>query len=303
MQNVYRRERIEGTVANGIIKNGSYFFSVFGVYADGVINCWYKKDLWQFEKELERGWVVTSVPVGESLSIFQLGDFVVQDAVWQYNTKSYYQHIKDVVKSINPEMENLYRTTQREIEKWEKYRVFFMADFTPFHVKQSFGYDTVDGDHCHIFCRKDGKLYLTMLSVYADGMFQVGAEEQYYTWEEIQQMFDEKILCTKPKQNEWVHIPDLGQVLFADARCSVSVKAKKASIAEMRKKVMKEPTAHDICIEAYHAYLEYPCEETKQELKTAYEAVPETERCYLGDMDTRDSDYIRILYTDEKRMV
>lgn len=29
--------------------------------------------------------------------------------------------------------------------------------------------------------------------------------------------------------------------------------------------------------------------------------VPEHERCYLGDMDTRDSGFQRILYTDDKR--
>lgn len=303
MNCVYRKQRIEGTVVNGIIKNGSYFFSLFGVYEDGVVNCWHKKDLWQFEEELKRQWVVPSVPVGKSLSIFELGNFVIQDAVWQYDEKGYYQHIKNVVKSLNPEMQNLYRTTQREIEKWENYRVSFMADFTPFRVKQPFGYSTIDGDKCHIFYRENGNLYLTMLSVYEDGTLQIGLKEQYYTWEEIETMFNEKILCVKPNKNEWVHIPDLGQVLFGEDVYSVSLKDKKASILELRKKVMKEQTTHEICVQAYHDYLEYPCEETKATLKTAYEAVPEMERCYLGDMDTRDSDYIRILYTNEKREV
>ncbi len=303
MNKVYRRQRIEGTVVNGIIKNGSYFLSLFGVYEDGVVNCWHKNDLWQFEDELKRQCVVPSVPVGKSLSIFQLGNFVIQEAQWLYNEAGYYNHIKDVVKSLNPEMQNLYRTTKREVEKWKNHHVKFTAEFTPFRLKHEMGYSTIDGDKCYIFYRENGKLYLIMLSVYEDGMLQIGLQEKYYTWEEIEKMFDEKILCVKPNKNEWVHIPDLGCVLFEKDIHSVSVKDKKASILELRKRIMKEQTAHEKCIQAYHDYLEYPCDETKEILKKAYEIVPEMERCYLGDMDTRDTDYIRILYTDEKREV
>lgn len=303
MNKVYRRQRIEGTVVGGIIKNFNYYFSLFGVYEDGVVNCWHKNDLWQFEYELKRQWVVPSVPVGKRLSIFKLGNFLIQDAVWLYNEKGYYNHIKDVVKSLNPEMQNLYHTTKREIEKWKKYHASFAADFTPFRLKHEFGYNTIDGDKCHIFYRENDTLYLTMLSVYEDGMLQIGLQEKYYTWEEIETMFDENILCVKPNENEWVHIPDLGRVLFGECASCVSKKEKKASVFEMRKNVMHEQTAHEKCIQAYHNYLEYPCDETKATLKKAYEAVPEMERCYLGDMDTRDTDYVRILCTDQKREV
>ncbi len=51
------------------------------------------------------------------------------------------------------------------------------------------------------------------------------------------------------------------------------------------------------------SYLVEPTDFYKEELRKAYEAVPEHERCYLGDMDTRDSDFRRILYTNDKREV
>ena len=58
-------------------------------------------------------------------------------------------------------------------------------------------------------------------------------------------------------------------------------------------------TAHERCVKAYHNYLEYPCEQARERLREAYEAVPEHERIFLGDMDTRDTDYIRILEQPE----
>lgn len=44
-------------------------------------------------------------------------------------------------------------------------------------------------------------------------------------------------------------------------------------------------------------------EDGKKRLKELYEQIPEHERMYLGDMDCRDYDYIRIIYTDKKREV
>ena len=72
---VYRQQMIEGETAFGIILNSSYFFAELAVYEDGVINCWNKNDLNQFQNSLERGWVVPQIPIGESISVFQLGNF------------------------------------------------------------------------------------------------------------------------------------------------------------------------------------------------------------------------------------
>ena len=61
----------------------------------------------------------------------------------------------------------------------------------------------------------------------------------------------------------------------------------------------KQPIAYDICESYYYQYLRNPCERNRQLLKDAYEKVPEHERCYLGDMDTLDSDFRRIIYHPE----
>ena len=65
--------------------------------------------------------------------------------------------------------------------------------------------------------------------------------------------------------------------------------------------LLGEEDSIDICRRAYHYYLEEPSEWAREKLRKAYEAVPEHQRMYLGDMDSRDSDYLRILYHPEQK--
>ena len=115
-------------------------------------------------------------------------------------------------------------------------------------------------------------------------------------------MFGDKVLCTSVKDSETVSFGALGS-----AECktvsSTDHSEKLKEIKDRSLRVQNKPDAHDRCIKAYHDYLVEPTDFYKNRLREAYEAVPEHERCYLGDMDTRDSDFIRILYTDEKREV
>lgn len=305
MKKVYRKQRIEGTSCWGIIQNGMYFLSPLDIYQDGIIGCWKQTDLWQFKEILEQGWVVPYVDNGKSLDIFELGCFKVKQAEWlNPSTDTYYAHIKNIVQQLNPEMENLYRTTCRETEKWKSHRTSFTASSTSFKITQPIGYFCDDGKDCSIFYRKEGTLYLSILTAYKDGTLEISTDPNvYYSWEEIENMLQNQTLCVCPKPNEWVTIEHLGKVLFEHTKNTISQKDKIATIVELRKDIMNLPTASQSCISAYHDYLENPNEYTKETLRQAYEAVPECERCYLGDMDTRDSDYIRILYTNETREV
>ena len=117
-------------------------------------------------------------------------------------------------------------------------------------------------------------------------------------------LFSDGRLSTTVKPDTWVQIDGLGKIQFGESIYSVSTEEKLKELEELLKKLRKEPTAHEACVNAYHEYLEYPCDMTREFLRKAYEAVPEHERCYLGDMDTRDTDYQRILYhPDQKREV
>ena len=126
--------------------------------------------------------------------------------------------------------------------------------------------------------------------------------EEFLEFSEIERLFKEKTLTTKPREDESISLGDLGTVIAEVSRV-VSAKNKLAELRNKSLRVQGKPDAHENAINAYHAYLVEPTDFYKERLREAYEAVPEHERMYLGDMDTRDGDFRRILYTNEKREV
>ena len=302
MGKVYRQQRVEGTTISAVIRNGSYFWHSMAVYEDGTVSVWEKVDLDAVPQKIANKKLCFSVPVGEELSIFELCCLKITYAEWNYDERSFYDHIVDTVKSMNPEMENIYRTSPREQAKWKEHRVVFSASPTPCKLGASFGYELLKGDNAHIFLRKDGKLTLTELYCYKDETFSVDGLDGFFNFSDIERMFKDKFLTTKPRKGERITLGDLGEV-EAEASRAVSLKNKLAELQNKSLRVQGKPDAHDAAINAYHAYLVEPNDFYKERLREAYEAVPEHERMYLGDMDTRDGDFRRILYSDEKREV
>ena len=302
MGKVYRQQRIEGVTIPAIIRNGSYFWHDMAVYEDGTVSIWEKVDLEAVPQKIAAKKLMFGVPEGKELSIFELCSLEIVSAEWNYDEQSFYEHIVETVRSINPEMRNIYKTTPREHAKWKEYHVGFSATPTPCKLGASFGYELLKGDNAHIFLRNDGKLLLTEMYCYADETFSIDGLDGFFTIEDIEKMFRDKTLVTKPNKGEKIILGDLGMV-EAEADLAVSAKDKLAELKNKSLRVQGKPDAHEAAINAYHAYLVEPTEFYKNKLREAYEAVPEHERCYLGDMDTRDGDFRRILYTDDKREV
>lgn len=302
MGKVYRHQRIEGVTIPAVIRNGNYFWHSMAVYEDGTVSIWEKVDLDDVPQKLAAKKLMFSVPDGSELGVHGLCRLKIVSAKWNYDEQGYYEHIVETVRSLNPEMANIYQTTPREQAKWKEHRVGFLADPTPCKLGASFGYELLKGDNAHIFLRNDDKLLLTELYCYKDETFSIDGMDGYFTIEDIERMFKDKALATKPNKGEKVTLGDLGTV-EAEAEFVVSPKNKLAELKNKSLRVQGKPDAHDTAIKAYHAYLVEPNEFYKDRLREAYEAVPEHERMYLGDMDTRDSDFRRILYTNNKREV
>lgn len=303
---VYRNQMVEGETVFGIIHNSSYFFSKLAVYEDGIISCWKENDLNQFRDSLERGWVVPQIPIGESISIYELGYFPVLDARWQHDKKSYFKYIEGIVRRLNPEMKNLYYEQPRVAQKWKDARVLRSASPTECKMKNKIGYSLYDGKSHYIFYKGENNLELTLLTAYEDKTLRIEAKgDIYYSLDEIFEMFNKNELVVNIDDKQWVKIEGIGEVLLGENKGhGIQIDEMKSIIKEMVLDITGEETAHDKCVRAYHQYLEYPSNFNREMLRKAYEAVPESERMFLGDMDTRDSDYIRILYNpDVKREV
>lgn len=305
MGTVYRKQMIEGVERNGIIHNSSYFLVRLAVYEDGVVGCWHKSDLEAFRGDLARGWVVPSVPDGKTLSVHSLGAYPVVKARWTHDRDGFYRSIVECVRSLNPEMQNIYRQTEREAAKWKKHRVSWSASATPFKLLRPLGYSLADGLSTFLFYRDGGRVFLTSLTAYHDKTFHLEETgERDYSEAEIETLFSNGILFAEWKAEGPVTISGLGEAVLGAGLGGLTDKDKLAEVHELLLRAAGEPTAHERCRNAYFAYLVDPSDYNREALRAAYEAVPRHERIYLGDMDSRDTDYIRILeHPEQKREV
>ena len=299
--NVYRNEKIEGRTFFGIIKNGSYFLSNLAIYEDGIISAWFKFDIYQFEKALERKWVVSFIEDNEELDIHGIGDFKILDSKW-FHKDDYYQYIKSILKEMNPEMQNIYKTTQREIEKWESLKVSFMANPIDFKIKSQFGYDLSDGKSYFIFRKSDNyssskEVFLSFYTIYDDETITFNNDDNIYNFDKVKDMFNKNELLLYPKEDDIIIIENLAKLKLKPVIKYTNKKEKLKEIEENIKEISGKENAFDYAIRCYHNYLVYPSDDNRELLKEAYEKVPEYERMFLGDMDDKDSDFIRIIYT------
>ncbi len=295
MQKVYYKQKVYGKAIFGIIKNGGYHLTDIGVYENGVVSAWDSYSLEEFEKKIGR-WVVPSVPVGE----FLLG-FFIEDAKWLYNTDTYMNFIIDIVKSMNSELANFYKPTKEEIERRASSRVKYIG--SPIFSKEK-QWEHKDGKSERCYYREEGSLYLTRMIFNKDKTIYIEKADKYYSIEEIEELVKANIVDYKPKKNEWIIIESLGEILPNLEKSTFKYKASADFIYNIKdtyNSFCLGENSLNKCRNLYHEYLASPSERLRNALKEAYEAVPEIKRFCLGDMDTRDSDFIRIIYHPEDK--
>lgn len=304
LKQVYDKRRIEGVSTIGIIRNGGYHVFELPVYEDGSFDCWHRTDLAGLRKDLERHWLVCSVPEGKAVSILGLASIAVEKAEFCFDENEYYKYLKHFVHSMNQKLEGLYVETEEQKRKWEKHRVSWRAKKIPFKLQQSVGYFAVDGKSTWVFYlpEKEGEsIELGQITAYSDGTFELDKEEgKYRSLDEIKEMFARGQVAAEQKESAWFRLGDLGRI-YGTIIYAVGSQEKIKEIEQLSLEITKQPTAYDICESYYNQYLRNPCEANRKLLKEAYEKVPKHERCYLGDMDTMDSDFIRIIYHPEQK--
>lgn len=305
MHKISRQKTVEGTRIPGFIRNGQYFYINVDVYEDGMINCWELVDIAGLEEKLDTNWLNAQVPDGEHISIFGLGYYKAESAVWKYDKMSYLQYIKEKIKQMNPQLSNLYVVTDTEKELLEKRRLAYSPRVKEFYVTNEIGYQTIEGGSFTVFLRHQDHNYLVNLVVYEDGRVMIYHTDftLQYRIEDINALFANGTLFTSCAAPTRIILDNFGEVTLTDAGYAVEGKEKLKELMDLYTRLKGEKTTLEVCRSLYLQYLQYPDEDTKAALKEAYEAIPEHERVYLGDMDSRDTDYIRILYTDETREV
>ena len=303
MGKIRRTRWVEGAAVPGIIHNGGQYFLIdMNVYEDGMADCWELVDLAGLRGKLESGWLTTRIPDGRPLSIHGLGSYVVESAHWLHDPQSYYEAVVRLVERLNPEMRNLHTVTETEKRLAEERRVLFSGNAVPFYVRSELFYETAEGRSVFLFMRREGRSDLVRLTVYEDGTADIcdaDREQTYASTAEIEELFADGTLFTEFDRPVDVTIAGLGELRLSVVLHAAPAEEKQKELADLLAKLKGEKTTLELCRDAYHRYLEEPSERRRAFLKERYEAVPEHQRIYLGDMDTRDEDYRRILYTPE----
>ncbi|MDR1320251.1 MAG: hypothetical protein LBK56_02335 [Gracilibacteraceae bacterium] len=299
---VYYKRAVEGVTVPAVIHNGSYFYIDMPVYEDGIVSCWKEVALADVPGVIQSGWLTSSVPEGKTLVVHGLTEFRLQNAVWDWAGDAFFEYIQSVVKSMNHKMEGIYAISAEKKELWEKRRVEWGATGTPFSVSGDYGYTRREGRSTHVFTAFAGVVRLENITAFADGTYALGSLGTV-TEDELNARFAQNLIFTTPPLGAPIHMDALGVACASEIVWAVSAEEKRKEIFDYKNALNDKPTLHDAAVSAYHAYLEDPTDYHREKLRAAYEAVPEHERLYLGDMDSKDWDYQRILYSDEKRQV
>ncbi|MHA7967763.1 DUF7638 domain-containing protein [Paenibacillus sp. CAU 1782] len=307
MQQIRRKKEVEGLAVPGIIQNGGqHFYINVDVYEDGMCNCWELVDLAGLKSKLSSGWLTPAVPDGDSLSIHGLGSFQISSGSWNFDRKGYYDFIEGKIRELNPGFENIYRITDAQKKRMEARRISHSPTAEHFYPVSELFYQTVSGSSFFMFMKLEGCNHLVNLVVYANGTVGIyGADfELNRSINEVLEWFEHRILLTNLEYPSEVVLAELGRVTVIGEHYAESSEEKQKELLDIYSVLKGDKTASETCREAYFQYLVEPSEYNRQRLRETYELVPEHQRMYLGDMDSRDSDYRRIIYCpDDKREV
>ena len=177
-----------------------------------------------------------------------------------------------------------------------------MANPIDFKMKGQFGYDLSDGKSYFIFRKSDNyssskEIFLTCYTIYDDETISIYNDDNIYNFDDIKNMFDKNELLLYPKEDDTIIIENLAKLKLKTTLKYTNKKEKLKEIEENIKEISDKENAFDYAIKCYHDYLVYPSDDNRELLKEAYEKVPEHERMFLGDMDNKDTDFRRIIYT------
>ena len=301
---ITRTEIIEGFSIPGIIHNLQYHFTDLQVYSDGLISCWEMVDLNMLKEKIERGWIVTSIPEGEAISIHNLGLWYIEDGKWQHSKESLYKLIITLIKQLNPTLENLHNYNGNNSKQIGKANVakHFIPNPKPYYYEDpnSFLPRKISGEKFQLFFRNDDdKTYLAELSIYKNGHIEITnlPVKKTLKFDEISGYVDRGIITTELKINEMVIVLNLGSFKIKSGN-GIDIKHKLNELNDKLAELNGRENSISKCARIFDDYKMRPSLELKDKLKEAYEAVPEHQRIFVGTMDTKDYEVRHVIYGD-----
>ncbi|RBL90687.1 DUF7638 domain-containing protein [Chitinophaga flava] len=300
---VYRTKIIEGLSVPAVIHNGSYFFTDLDIYEDGRVEYWEIEDFEHFKQKMREGWIVTVIPDGSSISIHGLGSWPVTAGSWLFNKKSFVSHAESLIRTLNPRMENIYTYRKKTLNgigfvesgKGTVYKENKRGPYDLFPEK-------INGNSENLFYQTTDGYYLVRLVLYPDHTVCLERLETpiQLSMQEFESLVSQGILLSEIPLHAKVHIYGLGSFVAGEADYSVDIDDKLAEIRDTLRQMSGAPSSIALCKQAYEAYIADPTAANKTLLQQHYEAVPEHQRMYVGDMDTKDTAVRMIIYGEDE---
>jgi len=302
---IQRVMRIDGAVVPAIIHNMNYYFINLPVYADGLVDAWELVDRPLFEAKLASGWVTTAVPNGKDIHVHGLGAWNIDEGEWELTQHQLGELVQKCVRELNPELTNLYDFHGKTTKKVGRVNVSILGMSKPSPVRpkdESVLPNFARGNSLSVFSRERDGCYLADLRLFDDDTAEVGRLPVPRTLkrDELKAELAEGRLFTKPETGQRVRIHGFGSFRIAAERWSVEAQDLALEIVDVFAELASRPTSLQTCRSRYEAFVAEPTRANRDALRQAYEAVPEHNRMYLGDMDVKDVPIRMVIYGKEE---
>lgn len=300
---VYRAQVIEGVSIPAIIHNSSYFFVDIDVYEDGRVSCWNFEDFEHFKQDVKRGWVACSIPDHRDISIHGLGSWTISHGRWEFNEDSFIEYVFSLIKKLNPRLENIYTYRQKvingvKISDSANGSIYMEHKKTPNDIFP----DKIDGKGVNLFYKLKEEYYLIKVVVFADQTIHLTRlpTTEEITFIEFEALINKGIIVSDVPVGAAVNIYGLGYFTIQEAQYTEDIKEKLLEVKDIINELKGAPSSIDICQQAYQEYINQPTAANKERLKISYEQVPDHQKMYIGDMDTKDVAVRMIIYGEQE---
>jgi hypothetical protein len=157
------------------------------------------------------------------------------------------------------------------------------------------GDETIPGTYLQAFIKSGQDYFVAEIKIYKDGVIDCYGEVDL-------EGFKEKVRTGRVK----TRVPEGARVSMmnhgiaftftvTNVRALVEEEEFVKQVEDEIRRLNGQPTTHDLCRKAMDRYEQAPTEENKEQLRQSYVAVPKHLRVFLGDIDSKDWDYLDVL--------
>lgn len=287
------------------IHNANHYFVNLPVYADGLIDAWELLDVPLFTQKVRSGWVTPRVPDTETISVHGLGTWRIADGRWDLTPDALLDLVNATIGRLNPDRRNLHDCAGQTTKKVGKMNVSILGTSRPVAVRadgDSPLSSLLPGKSLSLWCRQDDRVWLSDMRVFKDGSVELGRLPRPLTLNrgELQAMAAAGEVLTDPPVGQRVCIHGLGSFVIDEAQFTTDLDQLLLEISDVVDTLNDRPDAIARCRQRFSDFQRSPTPENKEELRRAYEAIPEHNRMYVGDMDTKDIPIRMVLYGEEE---